>query len=252
MHEDNNLKLLQFAKKILMKIKPRFSFHYIAYTSLSLLVIFSVVSIVTATTPNPGHPWSELGDGVFVFTNGQTVTPYTYTFPAANSTVLTTNALVTVAQGGTGVGTLTGIVKGNGTGAFSAASAGTDYQAPLVSGTSIKTINSTSLLGSGDIAIAGMTYPGSGIPNSTGSAWGTSYTTTGSGTVLSLATTPTFTTSITTPLVIGGTSTTSPLTFQTTSGIGTTGADMHFKVGNNGATEAMTILNSGNVGINPT
>jgi len=143
-------------------------------------------------------------------------------------------------------------VKGNGTGAFSVASAGTDYQAPLVSGTSIKTINSTSLLGSGDIAIAGMTYPGSGIPNSTGSAWGTSYTTSGSGTVLALATTPTFTTNITTPLVLGGSAPTADLTLQTTSGVGATGADMHFLVGNNGATEAMTILNSGNVGIGTT
>jgi hypothetical protein len=35
-----------------------------------------------------------------------------------------------VADGGTGVSTLTGIVKGNGTSAFSAASAGTDYYAP--------------------------------------------------------------------------------------------------------------------------
>jgi len=33
-----------------------------------------------------------------------------------------------------------------------------------------------------------MVYPGSGIPNSTGSAWGTSYSTTGSGTVVALAT----------------------------------------------------------------
>jgi len=41
-----------------------------------------------------------------------------------------------------------------------------------------------------------MTYPGAGIPNSTGSAWGTSYTTTGSGTVLALATSPNFTTPI--------------------------------------------------------
>ena len=49
--------------------------------------------------------------------------------------------------------------------------------------------------------------------------------------------------------IIGGTSTTADLTLQTTSGVGTTGADMHFLVGNNGATEAMTILNSGNVGI---
>jgi hypothetical protein len=41
-----------------------------------------------------------------------------------------------------------------------------------------------------------MTYPGAGIANSTGSAWGTSYTTTGSGTVVALATSPTFTTPV--------------------------------------------------------
>lgn len=41
---------------------------------------------------------------------------------------------------------------------------------------------------------SGMVYPGAGIPNSTGSAWGTSYTTTGSGTVVALATSPSFTT----------------------------------------------------------
>jgi len=38
-----------------------------------------------------------------------------------------------------------------------------------------------------------MTYPGAGIPNSTGSAWGTSYATTGSGSVV-LATSPTLVT----------------------------------------------------------
>jgi hypothetical protein len=43
-------------------------------------------------------------------------------------------------------------------------------------------------------AIATGAYPGSGIANSTGSAWGTSYTTTGSGTVVALATSPSFTT----------------------------------------------------------
>lgn len=41
-----------------------------------------------------------------------------------------------------------------------------------------------------------MTYPGAGIPNSTGSAWSTSYSTTGSGTVVALATSPSFTTPI--------------------------------------------------------
>jgi hypothetical protein len=35
-----------------------------------------------------------------------------------------------VAAGGTGVGTLTGVIKGNGTSAFSAATAGTDFVSP--------------------------------------------------------------------------------------------------------------------------
>ena len=43
---------------------------------------------------------------------------------------------------------------------------------------------------------AGMVYPASGIPNSTGSAWTTSYSTTGSGTVVALATSPTFVTPV--------------------------------------------------------
>ncbi|MDP2741588.1 MAG: hypothetical protein Q8O66_02815, partial [bacterium] len=62
----------------------------------------------------------------------------------------------------------------------------------------------------------------------------------------------TFSGTITAPTILGGTATTSDLTLQTTSGVGDTGADMHFLVGNNGATEAMTILNNGNVGIGTT
>ncbi len=41
-----------------------------------------------------------------------------------------TNGTLTVAQGGTGVATLTGVAKGNGTSVMSAAVAGTDYIAP--------------------------------------------------------------------------------------------------------------------------
>lgn len=41
-----------------------------------------------------------------------------------------TAGTLSVSRGGTGVGTLTGIVKGNGTSAFSAATAGTDYAKP--------------------------------------------------------------------------------------------------------------------------
>lgn len=60
---------------------------------------------------------------------------------------------------------------------------------------------------------------------------------------------------ITTPLLTGGTTTTSSITYKTTTATGTTGADHIFKVGTNGGTEALRILNNGNVGIgitNPT
>lgn len=74
---------------------------------------------------------------------------------------------------------------------------------------------------------------------------------TGTG-VMAFATAPTFTTSITAPLVIGGTGTTSTLTFKTTTGIGASGADMIFQVGNNGGTAAARITNAGNIGIGVT
>ncbi len=53
-----------------------------------------------------------------------------------------------VANGGTGATTLTGLVKGNGTGAMTAAVAGTDYQAPLTlttTGTGAATFSGTTL-----------------------------------------------------------------------------------------------------------
>ena len=74
---------------------------------------------------------------------------------------------------------------------------------------------------------------------------------TGTGAVV-FGTTPTFSTNLTVPLILGGTGTTQDLSFQTTSGVGASGADIHFLVGNNGSTEAMTILNNGNVGIGTT
>ena len=50
--------------------------------------------------------------------------------PSLDASKITTGTLP-VERGGTGVTTITGIVKGNGTSAFSAATAGTDYLAPL-------------------------------------------------------------------------------------------------------------------------
>lgn len=53
-------------------------------------------------------------------------------------------------------------------------------------------------------------------------------------------------------IAIGGTAATDDLTLRTTAGVGAAGADMIFQVGNNGATEVMRILNSGNIGIGDT
>jgi hypothetical protein len=119
---------------------------------------------------------------------------------------------ITVPYGGTGATTLTGYVYGNGTGAMSAtttipttALSGTITNAQLanstISGVSLGSnllsltigsgLSGTSYNGSAAVTITNlspMVYPAAGIPNSTGSAWGTSYSTTGTGTVLALAT----------------------------------------------------------------
>ena len=71
--------------------------------------------------------------------------------------------------------------------------------ANLTAGTNITFSSGTTYNGSSAITInasSTMVYPGAGIPNSTGSAWGTSYSTTGSGTVVALATSPTLVTPI--------------------------------------------------------
>ena len=61
--------------------------------------------------------------------------------------------------------------------------------------------------------------------------------------------TPVITTNATVPLLIGGTGVLSTLTLRSTSGVGTTGADIVFQTGTNGATEVMRLQNGGNIGI---
>ena len=128
-------------------------------------------------------------------------------------TVGTWNAsTIGVAYGGTGAVTLTGYVKGSGTSPFTASTtvpttdlSGTITNAQLanstISGVSLgsnlfsltigSNLSGTSYNGSSAVTItntAPMVYPATGIPSSTGSTWGTSYSTTGSGSVLALAT----------------------------------------------------------------
>lgn len=102
-------------------------------------------------------------NGFMAFT-GPTTSLKTFTLPNATSTILTTNAAVTVAQGGTGVATLTGIVKGSGTSAFSAAASadvislwsGTCSSATYLRGDG--SCNAPS--GSGTVTSVGLTMPG--------------------------------------------------------------------------------------------
>jgi len=88
--------------------------------------LINLASSVTGVLPQAN---GGIGNAYFII-SGPATSAKTYTFPNASTTILTTNSLVTVAQGGTGAATLTGLVKGNGTSAFTAASAGTDYYAP--------------------------------------------------------------------------------------------------------------------------
>lgn len=74
-----------------------------------------------------------------------------------SGTLLSTAAPVTVAQGGTGVATLTGLVKGAGTANFSAATVRVDYAEPT---TALATgiLKNTTTTGAHSIAVAGTDY----------------------------------------------------------------------------------------------
>lgn len=111
-----------------------------------------------------------------------------------------------IGSGYGGAGSVSGILKANGSGTVSAAAPGTDYQVPLTF--------STGLTDSSNTVTSNL---------STGVAGGQT--------------------------VVGGTGPTDSLNLQSTSGVGASGANINFKVGDSGATTAVTILNSGNVGI---
>jgi len=73
-------------------------------------------------------------DGTYTMTaakiTGGTITGVTFTSIVVTGGSITGITDLAVADGGTGASTLTGVLKGNGTSAFTAATAGTDYIAP--------------------------------------------------------------------------------------------------------------------------
>lgn len=148
---------------------------------------------------------TSLGIGIFTATNAATArASIGAAASGANSDITSLNALTTpisVSQGGTGQTSYTNgqLLIGNSTG-------NTLTKSTLTAGTGISIANST-----GSITISGTgpdTFPGVGIAYSTGTAWGTSYSTTGSGTTLALSANAALTGVPTAPTAAAGTNTT--------------------------------------------
>ena len=141
---------------------------------------FSLISPVVTTNG---------GTGLTSFTSGGAV--------YATSTSALTTGTLPIASGGTGQTTASAafnalspitstgdLIIGNGTNSATRLGIGANGY--------LLTSNGTTAVWTA--APTSMVYPGAGIPNSTGTAWDTSYSTTGSGTVVALATSPVFTT----------------------------------------------------------
>jgi hypothetical protein len=106
---------------------------------------------VVFTQGSGGNVTVAAGDSGIIYSNGggASAAVVNLTDDFAMSSVKITGGSITgatisgitdlaVADGGTGVSTLTGIAKGNGTSAFTAAVAGTDYLAPAAIGTTVQ------------------------------------------------------------------------------------------------------------------
>ena len=129
------------------------------------------------------------GTGLTSFTSGGAV--------YATSTSALTTGTLPITAGGTGQTTASA--------AFNALSPitstgdliignGTNSATRLGVGANGYVLTSNGTTASWQPGASSMVYPGAGIPNSTGSAWGTSYSTSGSGTVVALTNSPVFTT----------------------------------------------------------
>ena len=153
-------------------------------TNTSSRLAIGATSGYVLTTNGTTASWqAPSGGGVSSFTTSLSgLTP-----SSATTGAVTLAGTLGVASGGTGATTLTGIVKGSGTSAFTAAAAGTDYQAPITlttTGTSGAATFVSNVLnipqysgggGSGTVTSVGQTFTG-GIVSVAGSPITTSGT----------------------------------------------------------------------------
>lgn len=98
-------------------IVPAIEKQYLIYNGLA-----DAVTVKNSTGSGVAVP---AGKAMVVFNNATDVVDVT-TYASS----MTLGTALPVASGGTGAATLTGVLKGNGTSAFTAATAGTDYVAP--------------------------------------------------------------------------------------------------------------------------
>ena len=155
--------------------------------------------VATALAINVGSSGSVLVNGGALGTPASgNFSSGTFTWPTFNQNTTGTaaglSATLAIASGGTGqttasaafnalspITTTGDLIIGNGTNSATRLAIGANNTVLTSDGSTASWVVGTSF----------MVYPGAGIPNSTGSAWGTSYSTTGSGTVVALATNPT-------------------------------------------------------------
>jgi hypothetical protein len=156
-------------------------------TSLAQLADVAVGNALISGGVSANPSWGKIGlathvDGTLPIANGGTGSTATQFVDLATNVTGT----LPVGNGGTGAATFTAnnVLLGNGTSAFQVVAPGTNGNVLQSNGTTWISAASP----------GGTVYPGAGIANSTGTSWGTSYSTSGSGTVVALTTSPSFTT----------------------------------------------------------
>lgn len=134
-----------------------------------------------------GTTWETFGTatgGVTSFSAGSTgLTPSTGTTGA-----ISLAGTLVVANGGTGATTLTGLIRGNGTLPFTAAAAGTDYQAPLTFSTGLTNTSGTVTVNASQSISTLSNLTSNGFVTTSGGTGALSVTTLGSGVATFLST----------------------------------------------------------------